>query len=490
MELTMKKLLTGLIGITLVLTSVLIINTITFAPTVHNSVTGRLVDVDAQRVASNLSRAIQFRTVSSQLKSQPEHEEFERFLHWLAETYPEVYQNLRPQQVGKYSMLFTWQGADATLQPILMSGHYDVVPVQPGTDNLWNHEPYSGHVDQKYIWGRGAMDDKNFVIAMMEAVTMLLGDGYQPERTVYLALTHDEETGGLKGTTAVVEKLKQDNVRLAWTLDEGSFLIQGIMPGVEAPIASINVAEKGGLTVNIVARGEGGHSSMPPRETAVDILAKALLKLKQAPVPGGLEGESGVFFDAVARHMPFEKRLLFANRWLFDSVIESILSAMPSSNAMLRTTTAPTMLTASSKVNVLASEAIGTVNFRLHPRDSVESVMSYIESVIDDDRVEVEVLRGRPASGVSSSESVGFNKIADAARSTFDEIIVTPGLTVAGTDSHHYEELADNLYRFNPIVAKPEDLKRLHGVNERVSIDNMTKATKFFNLLIREGSSG
>ncbi|WGL18003.1 M20 family peptidase [Microbulbifer bruguierae] len=478
----------------LLLASVIVIRTLSFtAPTVAESEPEPL-DLDASTIAMHLSEAIQFRTISSQLEQSETQREFHNFIDWLAATYPQVHSAMPPQRLGKqdgqaFSLLFTWPGKNAQLPAILLSAHYDVVPVIPGTEAEWQHPPYAGSVDDTHIWGRGALDDKSAAIALMEAATGLLQQGYQPERTVYISLTSDEETGGDHGTAAVVEKLQSEGVQLDWSLDEGSFLLHGFIPGVDAPVASINVAEKGYLTVDLVARSQGGHSSMPPPETAVDILAQALVRLNRNPLPGGLEGLSQKLFDATARHMPFEKRLMFANQWLFGSGIEAVMEKQGSTAAMLRTTTAPTMLSASVKENVLPITATATVNFRLHPRDSIDDVLQHVETVIDDERIDVVMRTGTSASRVSSNEAPGFHLLAETSRAVFGPVITAPGLTIAGTDSRRYEEVADNNYRFNPMLVTREDVHGFHGTNERISIDNMVKATGFYQALIRNANS-
>lgn len=492
----MKKLAISLGTITLLLAAVVLTRTLLYTAQALPDVTLQMQRVETQKInpqkiARHLSAAIRFRTISSQLQEADTQAEYEAFIRWLAETYPEVHRELAPQRLGKAplphdSLLFTWKGRQPALQPVLLSAHYDVVPVIPGTEDQWQYPPFSGTIDDTHIWGRGALDDKSAVIGLMEAATLLLAEGFRPERTIYLSLTSDEEMGGDHGTAAVVEKLKQDGVQLAWTLDEGSFLLRGFIPGVEETVASINVAEKGYMTVDLVAHGRGGHSSMPPQETAVDILAHALVKLDESPFPGGLDGAGGQMFDAIAPHMPFGKKVLFANRWLFGGLIESALRAQPSTAAMLHTTVAPTMLSASVKDNVLPIQAVATINLRVHPRDSIEQIEQYMKAVISDERVDVVVQRGQAASRISSAEAAGFRDIADSATATYGSLVVTPGLTVAGTDSRRYETVADNSYRFNPMLVTREDVHGFHGTNERVSIDNMVKATNFYSLLITQ----
>lgn len=490
----MKKLLMAIAAAALALAAVVLVRTAGYSAEPLAEVPRRERSLDAQRIARHLSEAIRFRTVSSQLDQPQTRAQFESFIDWLAQTYPEVHSAMPPARLGKqpgqrYTLLFTWPGKRPDLQPVLLSAHYDVVPVIPGTENEWEHPPYEGTVNQTHIWGRGALDDKSAAIALMESASGMLADNIQPERTVYISLTHDEEIGGYDGTAAVVEKLKGDGVQLAWSLDEGSFLLSGFIPGVDETVASINVAEKGYMTVDLVAHGQGGHSSMPPQQTAADILAQALVNLRQSPLPGGLESAGGGLFDAVAPHMPFGKRVLFANRWLFGGLIESALESNTATAAMLRTTVAPTMLSASVKENVLPIKAVATVNLRVHPRDSIDGIVEHLEAAIDDERVEVVLRRGQAPSRVSSAEAAGFQQIASSAQQTYGPLIVAPGLTVAGTDSRRYETVADDSYRFNPMVVTREDIHGFHGTNERISIDNMVNATSFYRLLIESDSA-
>ncbi|MCP5109796.1 MAG: M20/M25/M40 family metallo-hydrolase, partial [bacterium] len=212
----------------------------------------------------------------------------------------------------------------------------DVVPVIPGTESSWQAPPFAGVIRDGIIWGRGTLDDKSGVIAQLEAVSELLDKGFRPARDIYFSFGHDEEVGGFAGAGRVAAYLKDRGVQLAWSLDEGSFVFDGLLPGVEPYFAAINVAEKGSLTLQIVASAAGGHSSMPPKQTAVGILAEAITHLEANPVPGGLTGLSGQMFDTASRYMPFTYRALFANRWLFDGVIEDQLSGVSFSNAMLR----------------------------------------------------------------------------------------------------------------------------------------------------------
>lgn len=481
----MKKVI-GIAGaVVLILGIVIVVRTLLAG---RSSVEATPVEIglDEYALAERLSEAIRFETISPNPPASIDPEPFRRYIEWLEAAYPLVHERLSLERIADLSLLYTWRGSDAEAAPILITAHYDVVPVNPESVPDWTHPPFAGEVADGYVWGRGALDDKGAMIAILEAATLLLEEGFTPGPTVYLAFGHDEEIGGDEGAAGIAEHLREQGVQLAWSLDEGSFLIRGVYPGVDVPVASINVAEKGYITLDLVARGEGGHSSMPPAETAVGTLARALVRLQDAPMPGGISGVTGDSLDALAGHMPFGLRLLFANRWLFGGLLESQLGSSGAANATLRTTIAPTMLEGSIKENVLPTEAIGTVNFRLHPRDSAEDVMEHVTRVIGDERVEVRVRRaGREASSVSSAESSGYEIIGRSLAEVFGPIAVIPGLTIGGTDSRHYGSVADDAYRINPMVVGLEDTAGFHGTNERLSLENLAQGTRAYAQIIR-----
>ncbi len=484
------KVFLAIAGALVVLMAVVLVRTLMLSPPAMAEGAGVDIPVDGDAVAARMSEAIRFQTVSRQRGEVSDRAPLDAFIAWVERAYPRASKEIGFERVGGYSLLFTWRGSDPSLAPILLTAHYDVVPVIPGSEDKWEHPPFAGEIADGYVWGRGALDDKSAVIAQLEAATLLLEAGFRPVRTVYLAFGHDEELGGGEGAASITELLRSRGVQLAWSLDEGSFVIDGVFPGVDAPVASINVAEKGYVSIELVARGEGGHSSMPPRETAVGVLAGAIVKVQDHPLPGGIEGLVAESFDAVAPHLPFVPRMLFANRWLFGGLLGSILTERsPTLNAMVRTTTAPTMLSGSVKENVLPIEAVGTVNFRLHPRDTPDDVVAHVTRVVDDERVEVRRRgAGGPASAVSSTKSEGFAHISAAVRDVMGGVIVIPGLTVGGTDSRHYGQVAEDAYRFNPMVVTSGDITGFHGTNERISIENLVLGTRIYARLIQRAA--
>ena len=483
----LKKLLLSSIFIIGALLSIAFVRTLMHSapePTVN---VGLTADIDGEAATNNLAASIRFKTISHQDKEKFSPQEFEGFIKWAADTYPEFHSAMQLEML-EYTLLFKWEGSDNSLAPILLTAHYDVVPVIPGTESIWEEEPFAGVISNNRIWGRGALDDKSGVIGMMEAATYLIKNNFQPIRTVYFSFGHDEEIGG-GGAAQVTEKLKQEGVQLQWSLDEGSFVNRGFFPGVDKLVAPINVAEKGIMNLLIVAKAKGGHSSTPPKKTAVTILADALIKLENEPLPGSLEGLSAVMFDEVSKHMPFGYRFLFANRWLFGGLLDSQMSSTPVINAMIRTTTAPTMLSGSIKSNVLPIEATALINFRLHPRDSIESVTEHVRRVVGSDQVEVRTLGGMEASGVSSWESPGYEIISSSLSKVYGEVVSVPGIMIAASDTRHYSKVADNSFRFNPFSIVPEDMTGFHGTNESIAVDSFVAGIKTYVDIINNGSS-
>lgn len=486
-----KKILKIVAALVLVLIIVQAVATWRYAPQVTKVDPIDLPVVDQDAVVSHLAEAIRFKTISTTTGMTDRFADFEEFVDWLVVTYPAANDVMARELIGGLTPLYRWQGSDETQKPILLTGHYDVVPVAQSGLSDWQQPPFSGAVADGFIWGRGALDDKSAVVAIMEAVEALAKSGFTPARTIYLSFGHDEEIGGADGAGQVAAHLQQQGVQLAWSLDEGSMILKDIIAGLNSPVASINVAEKGYVSLDIIARAEGGHSSLPPRITAVSELAAALTRLQSEPVPGGLTDASKDFFDGLGPYFSLEKRVLFANQWLYRPVLDRILSGSAATDAMLRSTKAPTMLVGSAKENILPQTAVATVNFRIHPRDSIEDIIEHTRALIDDPDIEIQVrggFRGEP-SAVSSSDNAAFSTLATTFRQVFGDLIVVPGLTVAGTDSRHYSLVSDDSYRINPFVFTGDDISRLHGRNERISVAGMVKAVQFYTVLIRNAGN-
>ena len=451
------------------------------------------IQVDEAGAASRLAEAVRLRTVSSRTEAGLNADQFRALRTLLQQRFPRVHATLKREVVGELNLLYTWEGRDPQAKPIMLMAHQDVVPIAPGTEGDWSEAPFSGSVKNGYVWGRGSWDDKGNLLSQLEAVELLLASGYQPPRTLYLAYGADEEVGGLRGAAKIAALLKSRGVRLDFVLDEGLLVLEGVLPGLRQPAALIGVAEKGYLSVVLNVSATPGHSSMPPPKggSAIGMLSAALKRLDDHQLPGGIRGVAGEMFDTLAPEMGGFSRVALSNLWLFGPVVQKQLERAASTNAVLRTTTALTIVNAGNKENVLPGRAEATVNFRILPGDRKEQVLEHMRghvgAVVPASQFELYALPGAvDASKVAPTDSAQYRTLNRTIREVFPDALVAPGLMVAGTDSIHYGEISDHIFKFSPVRANAEDLKRFHGTNERLSVANYADAIRFYHRLITQ----
>ncbi len=402
----------------------------------------------------------------------------------LARDFPRVHAAFDREVVGTGALLFTEKGQELG-GALVLAAHQDVVPVEPGTEADWEVPPFSGEVQAGYIWGRGAVDDKGSMVAILEALEGLLAQGFEPQRPIVLAFGHDEEVDGFEGAGALAQLLRNRSATPWMVLDEGGAVTHGTIPGVRPPVALVGIAEKGYVSVALSAAGQGGHSSMPPEQTAVGIVADAVRKLEAAPMPARLAGATRNMIDTLSPHMGFGSRLVLANLWAFEGLATLALAAQPTANATVRTTTAVTMIEGGTKDNVLPARARAVVNYRILPGDTVDEVLDHVHEVVDDGRVTVEPVRpGRDPSPESSVDSDAYAVLSTTIRQVFPGALVAPYLVVGGTDARYYRSLCESTYRFVPIAFADGDRERIHGSNERVSVEGYRKMVRFYGTLI------
>lgn len=446
------------------------------------------IAVDAEAAAQHLAGAIRFPTVSYEDSAKVDYTAFADLHAYLERTYPRIHATLAREIVNGSSLLYTWTGRDATRDPVVLMGHLDVVPVVPGTEGRWTHPPFGGDIADGFIWGRGAADDKSSVIAVLEAVERLLGEGFQPSRAIYLAFGHDEEIGGEGGAQKIAEALAARGVtRYAFVIDEGGAVGKGLVPGIDRPTALVGIAEKGFVSLRLEVKGEGGHSSMPPRETTIGILARAVVKLEASPFPARLDGAARQMFDYLGPEMSFGLRLAMANLWLLRPLIERQMLGNPQTAALLRTTTAPTMFSAGVKANVLAPDAWAVVNFRIKPGETVQSVTEAARAIVADDRVAISRFgSAKDPSPVSDVTSPAFGALTKTMRQVLPaDVVISPMLVVGGTDAKYYSQRSPNVFRFLPVVITSEDFRRFHGTDERIPVESLATSVRFFYQLVR-----
>ena len=485
----LPRLLAGLLAAALALAGVLAFNTLRSESRQLRVAPAAPLALDEAAVAGRLAAALRWRTISSASDAEANADQFAGLQAQLARAFPRLHAALKREVVG-HSLLYTWQGSDAATQPALWMAHQDVVPVAPGTEADWQQPPFDGVLKDGFIWGRGAWDDKGSLLAQMEAVEALLAAGFAPRQTLYLAYGADEEVGGGRGAVALAALLKSRGVRLAYVLDEGMLVTEGILAGLDKPAALIGVAEKGYLSVDLALATAPGHSSMPPRASAIGMLSTALARLERNQLPASMRGMAQEMFATLAPEMSGFQRVALANLWLFGPLLQRQLEQGASTNAMLRSTTALTIFHAGNKDNVLPGKADATVNFRLLPGDSVAGVLEHVRRTIDNPAIALSVQPGQSEpSRVSRTDTAQYQALNRTVRQVFAGAVVVPGLVLGATDSRHFEALSDNVFKFSPVRAGPNDLARFHGTNERIAIKNYVEMIRFYHQLLRNSAA-
>jgi carboxypeptidase PM20D1 len=445
--------------------------------------------IDESAAIDRLSRGIQHQTISYEDTTEINYGNYEAFIGFVEENYPNLHRNTERRRIGEFSLLFKWQGSQPELKPALFMGHYDVVPVKPETDSLWQYPPFNGEVEEGFVWGRGALDDKSGIMSILEAVEYLSEQDFQPDRTIYIALHHDEEVGGERGAKKISEYLENEGIELRFLVDEGLPIAEEIIENVDVPLAMIGVAEKGSVNIELTYYQDGGHSSMPPRFSVIGTLSRAVNRIEQRPMKAHYKGLIVETFEPLIPYMTFSQRLAFNNTWLFRGIIKRKLSQNPATNAAMRTTAAKTIFEAGFKENVLPIEGRVIINFRLHPNNTIEDVREYVRDRIRNPDINIRVMdRARNPSPISNTRVAPYQMLKRTIEESFEQALVSPSLFIAASDSRHFHNLTSNIYRFRPIRAKQEDRSRVHGIDERIGTENYLEMIRFQIRLIENGS--
>ena len=475
----------GLVALILlmVLASVLAINTMRFEaePLADGPLAAPPIDAGA---VERLAQAIRIPTESTETGPVSE-EVLAAFSAHLERSFPRVHVELKRERIGGGSLLYTWPGSDPSAPALLLAAHQDVVPVDVGSEGSWRQPPFSGAVTGSFIWGRGTLDDKGSLMAILEAVERQLAQGFVPEQTIYLAFGHDEELGGYDGAGKIAALLRQRSVRIGLALDEALVVLDGVVAGVTRPVAMIGIADKGYVSVELRVTSPGGHSSMPPDDNAAVRIARAVARIADAPMPARIDGIPSDTLDAIAPYSSMPLRIVLANRWLTAPLVRRQLLASPESAASIRTTTTTTILQAGTKENVLPQHARAVVNHRILPGDTIDSVLANDRRAAGDPRIQLRALPGaRNPSRPAVTTGAEYQRVVAAIRATFPHAVVAPGLVVGASDGRHYEGLARAVFRFAPYTLGKDDLARLHGNNERIAIADHMRAIAFYERLI------
>ncbi len=477
----------GILGVAVLLLLVLVIKAATFTDKTPPEPKMEEELVHSERAIANLSKAIQIKTISHVNPADTDWSTFTAFHEMLEKEYPLVHQHLKKEHVSTASLLYYWEGKRKDLEPIALLSHMDVVPVTPGTEGDWTYPPFAGQIADGHIWGRGAMDMKHHLIAVMDSIETLLEEGYQPERSVYVCLGHNEEIVAAADTGAgdMAALLKSRGVHLDSVLDEGGILLPIHQMGIHATFATVGTTEKGYADFKITVSAKGGHSSSPPEHGAIYKLSKIVQKLEKHQFKVHFLPTTRALVENAGRHMPFGFRLILGNLWFWKPLLLAVMKRVPPTASVIRTTIAVTQAQGSPQANVLPQKASITVNCRILPGESVQSTLEHLKKVIGDDSVTIEILKCKEPSPLSPMDSRSYTTIEKLCRQCTADSVAVPLLVMGGTDAYHYEDICENVYRFSPFVAGADLIGRTHGTNERLPVESMAGAITFFKRYIK-----
>lgn len=447
-----------------------------FALLVSTLLTAAFVGVASGSPVERLGAAVRYKTVSFQDPGEIDYAEFAGFHRFLRESFPLVFAELEVETINNYSLLLRWHGSDSSLPPVLFTAHMDVVPVEPGTEQDWQHPAFEGVVADGRIYGRGTLDDKVGVMGLLEAAEQLLGEGFAPTRSLFFAFGHDEEISGRQGAAAIASRMRELGLHFSWMVDEGGMLVSDNPLLAGRTMAMVNIAEKGYLTLTLQTTAEGGHSSNPPDVSSIGRLANALARVEAKPFSPRLVAPVEAMLEALAPHMDQPERLVFENLWLTDGLVARTMAGARATAPFVRTTTALTMFNAGVKENVVPQQAVARVNFRLLPGDTPEMVVTYIREVVDDPLVEITYQQWDNIPPVAEYPGGGYGVIKAAIESVYPQALVVPSLLVAVTDTRHYIDLVDNQYRFHGVEIGADQATSIHGTDEYVGVASYKKS--------------
>lgn len=492
--------------------------------------------IDTERALESFRALVRIPTISRRDPGDVDWAGFDALLARIVTEFPTVHARLEREIVAGHSLLYTWKGRSSSRPSVLMA-HLDVVA--PGEESDWAHPPFSAEIidvaelaklgltttsqpsssaehslmahptdgsdallaaavaespvspssaiqsdTDQVVWGRGTLDDKGCVSAILSAVETQLDAGFEPENDVYLCFGHDEEVGGT-GAQAIVALLGERGIRPALVLDEGGAIVENVFPGVTGPIAVVGVSEKGTTNFELTVRQQGGHAATPPSMTATARLARAITRLTNSPLPPALAPTTVAMVQTLGAHTSGALHALFTRANTFKRPLARLFAVLgPETNAMVRTTLAVTRLTGSDSDNALAEKATATVNARIAVGSSIAETKRRITNIIRDDAVEITTVFSNEPSPESPPNGAAWDAISDTVAEVFPGTIVTPYVTMQGTDARYYTAISDHVYRFSPFRMTTAQRGTLHAIGENITVSAFHDGCRYYAGLI------
>ena len=471
-----------LLGLIAVFLGVILIRAAMFRPRPQEAVSQESVSFDKDAAVASLAELIKCKTISYNDHNLEDDAEFQKLIALLPNLYPRVFDICSVQQLPDRGLLIRWPGKKDS-EPTVLMAHYDVVPVD---EEHWEKPPFSAIIKDGVLWGRGTLDTKVTMNAILSAANHLIATGYRPDNDIYFAFSGGEEVNG-NGAVNIVDYFVRHHIQPALVVDEGGAVVENVFPGVKQPCGLIGIAEKGMLNAQYLVKSAGGHASAPPVNTPIGTLSKVCQKILKHPFKMHITKPAAEMFDTLGRHSTFVYKIIFANLWCFAPVLDLICRLSGGElNALVRTTVAFTQMEGSTARNVIPPEAKLVSNMRLNPEDSIASALAHLRKAAADSSVEITALEGFEPSPISETNCDAWNKVAAAVSETWRGCVVSPYLMVQCSDSRHYRDLSNHVYRFSAMDLTAEERRTIHGNNERIRLETIAHAVEFYIRLMRK----
>ena len=472
----------AVLAVIVVLLAVIIIRTLRFKPLKEEKQNFPDVDFDRDAAENALRELIRCKTVSNEDPALEDDAEFEKLINKLPVLYPNVVETCPMQRMENRALLFHWKGKHDG-DPAVLMAHYDVVPVE---EENWEKPPFEGIIENGVLWGRGALDTKSTFNGILSAAENLIKQGFTPENDIYFAFSGGEEVNG-QGAVNIVNYFKEKGIEPSMVVDEGGAVVENIFPGVHEPCALIGIAEKGMMNLEYSISSAGGHASAPKPHTPVGRMSAACVKMENHPFKAHITKPVAEMFDTLGRHSSFLYRMIFANIWCFGGILDSMCKKSGGElNALMRTTVAFTQMKGSQAPNVIPPSASMVSNIRLNPADSLASAQEYIKNTINDSDIKLTMGAHMEPSPISRTDCEGWKRVKNAVSATWGNCIVSPYLMIQCSDSRHYRDLSDKVYRFSAMDLTAEERATIHGNNERIRLDVIHRSVEFFIRLMKQ----
>ena len=435
------------------------------------------LDARTQNYGRRLAQLIRCETVSHD--HQTDRRKFYAFHDLLRQMFPNLFSACDYEDFDG-SFLLRWKGTGDRL-PVMLMNHHDVVEA-PGN---WTYPPFSGTIADGKLWGRGTLDTKGGLWAMLQAAEELISEGFVPDRDLYFLSACTEETDG-SGADRISAELQRRGIRFDLVLDEGGMILDEPIGGAKGTFAMIGLGEKGCADLKFVARSTGGHASTPGKNTPLVRLGKFMAEAENANLfTSDMHPAIQEMFRRIATRMAQPLRFVLGHPRLFKGLLLRVIPMVSgTAGAMLKTTLAFTMAQGSQGTNVLPQEAWVVGNMRYSHHQGGEASMAAVRTLAEKYDIEMIVMESGFSSPMSDYHSDGFHRVERAIHAVYPHAVASPYLMTGASDCRYMSRVCDTCIRFAPLYITQAQMDSIHGIDENVDLSALAPAVDFYKHLI------